>query len=160
KITKGDIVSYYNKVAKYMVPHLRERPLVVERFPDGIKAESFYQKAISSYFPKWIDRVKIKRRSEGTKTYVVCNDAESLVYLANQACLVLHTWLSRRDRLEFPDMFILDLDPPSADAFDKVRRFAFIIRGMLNELKVPSYVKLTGSRGLHVAVPLDRSCTF
>ncbi len=157
-ITKSDLITYYRDVADAMLPHLRDRPLMMHRYPDGIDADGFYQKQIGEYFPDWIDRIEVSKE-DGTKTHVVCNNAATLVYLANQGCISPHVWLSRVDRLNCPDQLIFDLDPPGND-FEPVRFAAQRLNELLGELELPSYLKTTGSRGLHVVIPLDRSADF
>jgi bifunctional non-homologous end joining protein LigD len=158
-ITKGDIVEYYRRVAPIMVPHLRGRPLMLERYPEGIARPGVYQKEAPAHFPDWVHRVEVPKEG-GTVTHVVCNDEETLVYLANQGCLTFHAWLSRADRIYHPDQLIFDLDPPGDDCFDTVRAAARHLREILEALGLVPFVKTTGSRGLHVVVPLDRSATF
>jgi bifunctional non-homologous end joining protein LigD len=158
KISKGDVIDYYRRIAEVMLPYLEGRPLTMHRFPDGIEGEGFYQQAVSDYFPKWIEQVKVKKEG-GQVSHVVCNDAATLVYLANQACITPHAWLSRQDRLHHPDLMIFDLDPPSDD-FAPVREAALALRELLVEVGLEPFVKTTGSRGLHVTVPLDRSRDF
>lgn len=157
-ITKGDIVDYYRRVAPVMVPHLRGRPLMLERYPEGITGPGFYQKEASDHFPAWIHRVEVPKEG-GTVTHVVCNDEETLVYLANQGCLTFHAWLSRADRIHHPDQLIFDLDPPPG-GFETVRAAARHLGRLLEQLELVPFVKTTGSRGLHVAVPLDRRAAF
>src|SRR5262249_52929004 len=118
-ITKGDLIDYYKQVAEAIVPYVKGRPMTMRRFPDGIKGESFFQKEIGEYFPDWIDRVTVYKEG-GSVTHALCNNAASLVYLANQACIELHPWLSRADKPDHPDQLIVDLDP-SGDDFDDVR---------------------------------------
>ena len=158
KITKGDLIDYYQKIADRMVPYLKERPLVMKRYPDGIKGESFYQKEIGDYFPDWIERVKVKKKG-GTVTHVQCDNAATLVYLANQACIELHPWLSRSDKLHYPDQLIIDLDP-SGDDFSQAVFGARVLKELFDELDLKAFLKTTGSRGLHVLVPLDRRANF
>lgn len=158
KINKKDLVRYYEHVSPFMVPHVKDRPLTLNRFPNGINGEGFYQKEISSYFPSWMHRTTEKKIG-GTTTYVVCNDAASLVYLAGQACITMHVWLSCEDKPDNPDMLIFDLDPPDSD-FEPVRHAAFFIRDFLGKIGASAFVKTTGSRGLHVVIPLDRSAAF
>lgn len=158
KITKGELIEYYQQIAETMLPYLKDRPLVMRRYPDGIKGESFFQKEIGDYFPDWIERKKVKKEG-GTVTHVVCNNAATLVYLANQACIELHPWLSKDDKLKFPDQLIIDLDP-SGDDFDRVRFGARAIRDLFDELGLTAFLKTTGSRGLHVLVPLDCRASF
>ncbi|HJR17073.1 MAG TPA: non-homologous end-joining DNA ligase [Gemmatimonadales bacterium] len=153
-ITKGELIEYYARIAPRMLPHLRDRPLTLERYPDGIGTKRFFQKEASSYFPGWIRRVTVQKVG-GTVTHVVCNDTATLVYLANQACVTPHIFLSRLDKLDYPDQMVFDLDPQGED-FEIVRSTAQAFRQLLEELALPAYLKSTGSRGLHIVVPLRR----
>lgn len=157
-VTKGDLVDYYRRIAETALPYFRDRPLTMQRFPDGIGHEGFFQKDIPDYFPSWIGRVRMKKEG-GRLTYVVANDAATLVYLANQACITPHLALARSRKPNHPDRLIFDLDP-SDDDFGKVRAAAHAVRTVLEELELESCVQTTGSRGLHVLVPLDRSSRF
>jgi bifunctional non-homologous end joining protein LigD len=160
-LTKGDLVDYYQRVANHLLPHIENRPLVVQRFPDGIGGDGFYQKQVGDHFPDWIRTVKVELAGSGdTQELAVCDDVSSLVYLANQACVVLHPWLSRADELEHPDSLIVDLDPPRGDDFPAVRHAAREVRALFEELGLPSFLKLTGSKGVHVVVPLDGHADF
>lgn len=159
-ITKGDLIDYYQRMAEVMLPHMAGRPISMQRFPDGIAEEGFYQKEAPAYFPEWIDRVQVwVREEESQQPQVLCNNAATLVYLANQACITPHVWLSRQDRLEYPDRLIFDLDPPN-DAFEPVRNAALALREALRAQGLVSFVMTTGSRGLHVVVPIARESTF
>lgn len=157
-LTKRDLVEYYGRVAPTMLPHLAGRPIVMQRFPDGIEGEGFFHKDIPDYFPEWIDRVTLPKK-DGTVTHVVCNNAATLVYLASQACITPHVWLSRGDRPRHPDRLIFDLDP-SDEGFAPVRRAARLVGDLLSDLGLTTYVMTTGSRGAHVVVPLDRRADF
>lgn len=157
-ITKGDLIDYYRRIAPVALPYFRDRPLSMQRFPDGIAAEGFFQKNVADYFPDWIGRVTLPKEG-GSVTYVVANDAATLVYLANQACITPHLALARCDRPHHPDRMIFDLDPSDED-FSKVRRAAREVRSLLAELGLASFVQTTGSRGLHVVVPLDGAADF
>lgn len=157
-LTKTDLVDYYRRIAPTALPHLAGRPLSMQRFPDGIGTSGFFQKNIPDYFPDWIARSELSAE-DGTVTYVVAEDAATLVYLANQACITPHVGLSRVDRADIPDRLIFDLDP-SDDDFAKVQRTARRLKALLDAIELPSFVMLTGSRGLHVVVPLDRSTGF
>jgi len=157
-ITKGDLIEYYRRIAKVMLPYMQDRPLMMQRFPDGIGSHGFYHKDVPDYFPAWIRRVEVPKK-DGTITHAVCNNAASLVYMADQACITFHLWLSRRDRLQYPDRMIFDLDPGDGD-FGKVRMAAILLRDFLRELKLASFVMTTGSRGVHVIVPLLRKNRF
>ena len=136
-ITKGELIEYYARVAPHMLPHLRDRPLTLERYPNGIGTKRFFQKEVSSYFPKWIRTVTVPKVG-GTVTHVVCNDTATLVYIANQACVTPHIFLSRTDKLDVPDQMIFDLDPQGED-FELVRSTAFAFKELLDELQLPAY---------------------
>jgi bifunctional non-homologous end joining protein LigD len=157
--TKGDVIGYYRKIGETMLPHTRGRPISMERYPEGIGGEGFYQKEIPGYFPGWVDRDRVELKNDGSQFQVVCEKAATLVFLAEQGCITPHTWLSRSGRLDFPDKMVFDLDPPGDD-FEPVRRAAFLFRDFADELEMPSFVMTTGSRGLHVVIPLDRSSDF
>jgi bifunctional non-homologous end joining protein LigD len=157
-ITKEEFVEYYRRIARYMVPHLRGRPAVMFRVYNDIRGPGHYQQEIMESAPEWIPRVTVKKEG-GTVTHVVCNSAPTLVYLATQDCVTLHVWLSRGNKLEYPDRMIFDLDPPDDD-FAPVRQGAFYLKGLLDELGLISFIKTTGSHGLHIIVPLDRHENF
>jgi bifunctional non-homologous end joining protein LigD len=158
-VTKEDLASYYRQVARRMLPHLRGRPLMLERHPGGIGDRGFMQKDTPDHVPDWVRRVELPKEG-GTVTYTVCDDAATLVYLAGQGCVTLHRFLSRvtgsgsaAESARRPDRLVFDLDPPGHD-FAQVRRAAGRMRELLAELELPSTVMTTGSRGLHVVVPL------
>jgi bifunctional non-homologous end joining protein LigD len=152
-LTKGDLVEHYRAVAARMLPHLSERPLAVARYPDGVAKASFFQQSVPAHTPSWVKRVTVPKE-HGEITHLLCQDESTLVYLANQAAVTLHTWLSRADRPERPDQVMFDLDPPHG--FDEARHAALALRELLEELGLPSVVKTTGGRGLHVSVPIVR----
>jgi bifunctional non-homologous end joining protein LigD len=158
KVSKGDLIDYYRQIAPTMLPHIAGRPLSLQRYPDGIEAGGFMQKNASDYFPDWIRRARLAKE-DGEVDHVVAEDAATLVYLANQACVTLHAGLSRIDRIDHPDTMVIDLDP-SDENFAKVKRAAKDARRLLEEVGLTSFVQTTGSRGLHVWVPLDRAATF
>lgn len=157
-ITKGELCDYYRRIAPVALPWYRNRPLSQHRFPEGIGHEGFFQKDLPDHFPDWIERVELEK-SDGHITYMLANNAASLVYLANAGCITPHLFLSRSDRPHHPDRLIIDLDPPR-DEFRPVQAAARGVRDLLDECRLPSYVQTTGSRGLHVIVPLDRSADF
>ncbi|MCL7488230.1 MAG: non-homologous end-joining DNA ligase [Desulfobulbaceae bacterium] len=154
EITKGDLIEYYRKIAKVMLPYMKDRPLMMHRYPDGIEGNDFYHKDVPDYFPSWIRRVSVPKK-EGKITHAICNNAASLVYMADQASITFHLWLSRSDRLHYPDRMIFDLDPGNGD-FAKIRMAAIQLRDFLRELGLKSFAMTTGSRGIHVTVPLLR----
>jgi bifunctional non-homologous end joining protein LigD len=158
-ITKSEMVDYYTRIAPAMLPHLKGRAIVMLRYPEGINGESFFHKETPAYFPSWIERISLPKEG-GRVNYVVCDEAADLAYIAGQACITPHIWLSRYDLPYNPDLLIFDLDPSEGVAFGMVRQAAFTIKEFLTELGLASFVKTTGSRGLHVTCPLDREATF
>ncbi len=157
-ITKGDLIHYYQRVAPTMVRHLRGRPLVMHRFPDGIEDKGFYQKNAPDYFPDWIERVTVKKE-DGTVEHVECDDAASLIYVADQACIELHIWLSTADEVDRPDRIVFDLDPPDDDP-EPVRHATRQVRELVDEIGLVPYVMTTGSRGYHVVTPIKQEMSF
>jgi bifunctional non-homologous end joining protein LigD len=157
-ITKAELVDYYRLVARWMGPHLADRPANLQRFPDGIDRPGFFQQEMPEYFPDWIDGVLVSKAG-GRLRHVVIQNTATLVYLANIGCITPHTWLSRSDRLEYPDQLIFDLDPTGSDAV-AVADAARALRALLEELGLVPFVKTTGSRGYHVVVALDRRSSF
>ncbi|MGW8720555.1 non-homologous end-joining DNA ligase [Streptomyces althioticus] len=156
--TKGDLVDYHRAVARHMLPHLRGRPLMLDRRPDGLDGPAFMQKNTPDSYPDWITRVEVGKEG-GTVTHTVCDDTATLLYLVDQASITLHRWLSRADDVDRPDRLVFDLDP-SGDDFEAVREAARWLGELLDELALPSVLMTTGSRGLHVVVPLDGGQDF
>lgn len=158
-ITKGELVAYYRTVAPRMLPLISGRPVTMQRFPDGIGKGGFLQKQVGRHFPDWIERVTApnRRTRQATVreqvTYVVCRHPDDLAYLANQGCVTPHVWLSRTPDIHHPDQMVFDLDPASDD-LGVLRAAASSLRGLLEELGLAAYLKSSGSRGLHVVVPL------
>lgn len=157
-ITKGDLIDYYRRIASVMLPHVTGRPLTLFRYPDGIATKGFVQKRAPDYFPDWIERATVEMEGD-TITHPLCNNAATLVYLANQGCITPNIWTSRADKPFQPDRLIFDLDPPGDD-FERARQAAYRVREMLEPLGLPAYLMTTGSKGLHVVVPLEREETF
>lgn len=157
--TKGDVIQYYTNMAEHILPHLENRPLMMQRFPDGIGTKGFFQKEISDYFPDWIADVKVKKEG-GYVHHVCCNNKATLVYLANQGTITFHTWLSLAGNVHKPDKFVIDLDPPAASDFGLVREGAFKVKQLWDDLDILSYVMTTGSKGVHVVVPLNAKSTY
>jgi bifunctional non-homologous end joining protein LigD len=152
--TKGDLIAYYRTIAPWMLPYLRDRPIVLTRFPDGIRGKSFFQKDAPSFAPGWLRTVAIPDgEAERAPSYFVCDDEETLLYLANSASIPLHVWASRVATLERPDWCILDLDPKDAP-FRHVVETAQAARALCDEIALPLYIKTSGSSGLHLLVPL------
>jgi bifunctional non-homologous end joining protein LigD len=152
-ITKGDVASYYEAIAPVMLPHLRGRPLTMERYPAGIGNSGFWQKDVSKGFPTWLKRVKVSKKG-GSLHHAVVTDVRSLLWVANQNTITHHVWTSRVPKLTSPDICVFDLDPSTED-LSALRTAALELRDLLEELGLPSWVKTTGSKGFHIAVPLD-----
>lgn len=211
-LTKAHLIKYYSEVASILLPHIAGRPLVMKRYPDGIKGESFYQKQCPGYAPDWIKTVNVFHRRSGKKVnYIVCDNTATLLWLANQGCIEIHAWLSRlnsnrplrtwpksslkdawlsrlnsnrkylplqelptakilsRDRrctrleykwLEYPDIAVMDLDPPEGFNFGKVCQVAVLVRHALKEFGIKSFPKTSGARGMHLFIPLEPLYTF
>ncbi|HSM05026.1 MAG TPA: non-homologous end-joining DNA ligase [Longimicrobiales bacterium] len=159
-ITKGDVVDYYDAVAGDMLRHVADRPLTLQRFPDGVGEEGFYQKRASEHFPDWVPRVEVPLAEGGTQTQVVARNAATLAYLAGQGTLAFHPWLSRIPALENPDTMIFDLDPPDGGDFGVVREAGLRLREVLEALGLAAVVMTTGSSGAHVRAPLRTGPDF
>jgi bifunctional non-homologous end joining protein LigD len=153
-ITKGDLVDYYAEMAAVMVPHLKGRPLTLWRYPRGIDQHGFVQQDFGGAMPDWMGAAEVAKEG-GTVVHPVADRRDALVWLANQNCVTPHAWLSRRDRLDEPDLIVIDLDPTTTD-FAPVRAAARACADVLDDLGLTSYLKTTGSRGLHVVVPISR----
>ena len=158
-LTKGHLVDYYERIAPWMLPYLRDRPLVLTRFPDGIHGKSFYQRDAPDFVPDWVKRTALWTETEERDiNYFMVEDAASLKYLANMGAIPIHAWHSRIDRLEHPDWCVLDLDPKDAP-FADVIAVAKETRALLEEIELPGYLKTSGASGLHILVPLARRLT-
>jgi bifunctional non-homologous end joining protein LigD len=153
-LTKADLAEYHHRVAPTLLRHLADRPLMLQRFPEGIDGTGFYQKEAGRGVPSWVRTVEA-RKEGGSVNHPVVDDEAALLALTNLGTISFHRWSSRADDLEHPDLLLVDLDP-SDDDFDGVRRAARWTRDVLDELDLASYVQVTGSRGIHVATPLDR----
>jgi bifunctional non-homologous end joining protein LigD len=160
KITKADLIDYYEAIAPVMLPYMKDRLLTMQRFPEGIQGESFYQKDVPDYFPSFIKRVVVPKQEGGVVHYMVCDKQATLVYLANSACITPHLFLSKVDKLHYPDQMIFDLDPSQGHDFEAIKKVALLLKQLLEDDGLVPFVKTTGSRGLHVQVPLRRSAHF
>ena len=158
-ITKGELAEYYQSIAPRMIPHIRDRPLHMNRFPGGIQYHPIQQKRVPDSFPAWIKRGTVDLQRGGTITHAVIDNAAALVYLAQYNVVTVHVWLSRIQAPNQPDQLMFDLDPADED-FGLVRRTALKVKAMLEEMKLIPFVKTTGSRGLHVVAPITVGPTF
>jgi bifunctional non-homologous end joining protein LigD len=154
--TKQDYADYLQAVSQDMLPWLRDRPLTMVRAPDGVGGERYFQKSAPTYAPAWVKTTRIPAPSAKRDVdYVVCQDLPTLTWLGNQAVLEFHPAPVRRDRLERPDLLVVDIDPPD-DAFEMAVEVAFLVLEVLDDLDLPSGIKTTGGKGLHVVVPIER----
>jgi bifunctional non-homologous end joining protein LigD len=154
-ITKGELAAYYEAIAPVIVPHLRGRPVTMERYPSGIGKKGFWQKDVSKGFPEWLERVKVPKK-DGVVHHPIVNDTRSLLWTANQNTITHHIWTSRMPDLYYPDICVFDLDP-STDDWDAVRAAALALRDLLDKLSMKSWVKTSGSKGFHIVTKLDGS---
>ncbi len=153
-ITKGELAEYYAAVAPSMVPHIKNRPITMERFPAGIGKKGFIQKDVSKGFPDWLERVEVPKK-DGTVHHPLVTDSRSLQWIVNQNCITPHVWISRTPDLYMPDVCVFDLDPPEDDKPEVLRGAALGLRDLLDELGLPSWVKTSGSKGFHILVSID-----
>lgn len=160
--TKGDLIAYYRSVAKAIVPHLREIPLTLQRYPNGIDAAQFFEKSVPRGTPEWVGRVTVPtpggRQSE--TTFPLCNDEASLVYFANLAAIVLHVWTSHVATLDEPDYLLFDLDPGERCTLRTLATVALGVRDLLRDIGLQPLVKTTGGYGVHVVVPLRAGYSY
>jgi bifunctional non-homologous end joining protein LigD len=153
-ITKGELAAYYEAIAPLMIPHIRNRPVTMERFPAGIGKKGFIQKDVSKGFPAWLERVEVPKK-DGTVHHPLVTDTRSLLWVVNQNTITPHVWISRVPKLQLPDICVFDLDPTEKEDPQVLRGAALGLRDLLAEIGLPSWVKTTGSKGFHIAVPLD-----
>jgi bifunctional non-homologous end joining protein LigD len=155
-LVKGDLLAYYRDVAEVMLPYLRGRPLNLQRFPNGVNGKGFWQQGASEHFPDWIRTVTVERRGRGgTVDHVVCDDAATIVYLANLSTVTFHAWTSTVEHLARPDLVIIDLDPDPDQGLEVVRAAARSVKAACEEVGLASFIQTSGSRGYHVVMPLQ-----
>jgi len=153
-ITKGELAAYYESIAPVMLPHIRARPVTMERYPAGIDKKGFWQKDVSKGFPDWLERVEVPKK-DGTVHHPLITDTRSLLWVTNQNTITQHVWVSRVPRLYYPDVCVFDLDPSRENEPEILRAATLALRDLLRELGLPSWVKTTGSKGFHILVSLD-----
>jgi bifunctional non-homologous end joining protein LigD len=164
-ITKGDLLRYYRDIAPTLLPHLRDRPFTMKRYPNGWQGQPFFRKDVTNYAPAWIERATVRVTSRGaqqsrTIEVPVVNDELSLLWMANTGCIECHTWYSRVDKLERPDRIVFDLDPSDDVGFTETVEVALLVKQLLDELGLASFPKTSGAHGLHVLVPIQRRHTY
>jgi bifunctional non-homologous end joining protein LigD len=161
KIKKSDVIQYYNNIGPVMLKYIKNHLISMHRFPSGITQEGFYHKDAPDFFPDWVKTLPVQSRGEDKVTnYVVATNVATLVYIAQFGCLTPHIWLSKADKLNYPDRMIFDLDPSTDKQFYLIKEKAKDLKKILNDLGLSAFVTTTGSRGLHVTTPLKRKYTF
>lgn len=158
--TKKDLIDYYAAVFPYMGPHLRQRPLVFTRYPRGIDATSFYQKNAPANLPDWMQTFAWAGSAGGVKNYILVNSAADLVWLANQACIEIHPWLSQTTSIDYPDFIVFDLDPSEHNSFAEIVTVAHLLKQLMDQLGLRIYLKTSGSTGLHIYLPIVNRYTY
>ena len=158
-ITKADLASYYERVSEWMLPHIRDRPLSLQHFPDGIGGQGFFHKNVGKHYPDWIRRVEV-RKEGGTLVHALATDSDTLPYLVGQNMVTPHVWLSRADKIHQPDRMVVDLDPAPETDFTAVRRAARAAGDLLREIGLEPFAQVTGSKGIHVWTPLRRRAGY
>jgi len=159
KISKEDLINYYDLIAKFILPYLKDRPESLNRFPNGINGKHFYQKNFEQEsIPNWVDTISLKSEEKDTN-YLLCQNKETLLYIINLGCVDLNPWSSRIDRLDYPDYMVIDLDPLDIE-FDYVIEAAQAVKKVLDKAKIPSYPKTSGASGMHIYVPVGAKYTY
>ena len=153
-LTKAHLVKYYSDIAPYILPHLYNRPFVMKRYPHGLTGEAFYQKEIPDYAPDWIIRRPVEH-TEKIINYIICNDRATLIWLANQACIEMHAWLARLENLTCPDIAVMDMDPAEGATFADILEISLLVKRILDEFGIKCFPKTSGSRGVHLFIPLE-----
>lgn len=159
KLTKAHLIKYYLDIAHVLLPYIHNRPLVMKRYPDGIKNNYFYQKECPSYAPDWVITHPVTH-SRKVINYIICNDKAALTWLANQGCVEIHAWLSRLEDIDYPDLAVFDLDPADGVQFKEVLRVAVLVHEVLLAYNLQGFPKTSGSSGMHIFIPLNGKHTF
>jgi bifunctional non-homologous end joining protein LigD len=158
--TKKDLIEYYSAVFPYIISHLARRPLVFTRYPGGINNNSFYQKNAPANLPEWFQTYAWTDNRGKIKNYVLVNTAADLVWLANQACIEIHSWMSQTGSIQYPDFIVFDLDPSEHNSFAEVVTVAKLLKQLLDQLGLRTYPKTSGSLGLHIYLPITARYNF
>src|SRR6266513_3257902 len=161
KFTKADVVDYYLGVARFLLPHFKDRPVKLKRYPDGVHGDAFYEKDAPGFTPEWVKTFPVPRREGGTDiNYILINDVPTLTWAANMAALELHPFLHRVPRIERPTNIVFDLDPGEETNILQCAEVAFLLRDVLMKLRLKSFAKVSGSKGIQLYVPLNTAITY
>lgn len=160
-VTKGDVIEFYQSISKYILPHLKNRPQSMNRYPNGIEGMSFYQKDASEETPDWIETQKVFSESTDKYiNYIICNDKETMAYLNNLGCIELNVWTSRIQKADNPDYLVLDLDPSDKNSFEDVIETAQAVKEVLDMAGIEGYPKTSGSSGIHIYIPMNAKYSY
>jgi bifunctional non-homologous end joining protein LigD len=159
-LTKGDLIRYYLDLAPHVLHHVRNRPMQMKRYPNGVDGEFFYQKRVPVPHPDWLETTHIRFPSGRAADFPVCQDAASLAWIVNLGCIELHTWHSRVADIERPDYLLIDLDPSEGNPWEFVREIALVVKDVMDELGLHSFPKTSGATGLHILAPIKPELRF
>lgn len=160
-VTKGDVIAFYQSISKYILPHLKNRPQSMNRYPNGIDGMSFYQKDAADETPDWIETQKVfSESSDKYINYIICNDKETLAYLNNLGCIELNIWTSKIQKADNPDYLVLDLDPSEKNTFEDVIKTAQVVKEVLDMAEIEGFPKTSGSSGIHIYIPMNAKYTY
>src|SRR5438477_696548 len=161
QFNKRDVVNYYQRVAPFLLPHFRNRPITLKRYPNGVYGEAFYEKDAPGFTPNWVKKFPVPRREGGPDiNYILINDVRTLRWAANMAALELHPFLHRVPRIERPTYIVFDLDPGEETNILQFAECAFLLRDVLTKLRLKSFAKVSGSKGIQLYVPLNTAITY
>lgn len=160
RITKGDMINYYIKVAPYILPYLQNRPFSMKPYPNGIAGKSFYQKQCPKEAPEWLETIPISSSKKGYVDWCLINNLPSLIWIANRACIEMHTWFSRVPNLDKPDIAVLDIDPSGDTGFKESKIIANLFKIIIDDLKLISVPKTSGATGIHIYIPIKPIYSF
>lgn len=161
KITKGDLIAYYDTMAEYVLPYLKDRPLSLKRNPNGIKDEGFYHKDAGEHAPSWVKTYNVESESSNkTVNYIVCNNKATLLYIANLGSIEINPWNSTTKKADYPTYMIIDIDPSPKNSFDQVVETALAVKKILDKAGADAYCKTSGATGLHIYIPMGNKYTY
>lgn len=160
-ITKGDLIKYYESIAPYILPYLKNRPMSLKRNPNGVLDSGFYHKDAGGIAPAWMKTIEIHAESTNKIVhYLLCNDVQSLLFIANLGCIEMNPWNSTIAKLDYPDYFVMDIDPSDKNTFEQVIETALVVKEVCDEAGIPSYCKTSGSSGLHIYIPCNKKYEY
>ena len=159
-ITKGEMIDYYINVARYLLPHIKNKPFSMKPYPDGVNGKSFYQKQCPQEAPQWLATAPIYSSKRGYVDWCLINDLPSLIWISNRACIEMHTWFSRVPDLDTPDIAVLDIDPSGSTGFKEAQTVARMFKVLIDEFKLTALPKTSGATGIHIYLPIEPIYSF